>query len=232
MFMSTISSAWSKVVQSINDMSSERLCMPLTKSSAAWKPAMSLIHQPASLKKMRKGDAAWATWKVILGWTIGTLAMKIEPAAHHIQRLFELLDSVAPHHKRVSFTTWEKIMGELRSMVRAIPGGKGLFSILQEVLTNKCDGNNRIRLTIPVHAVPRDFRWLASDLEWLTTRITEVIPTRQPATLGAHDVAALGMGGVQFIPLPDGSIQPLLWRPPSHLTSLTRWLPLPTPRAP
>jgi hypothetical protein len=106
------------------------------------------------------------------------------------------------------------MLGELRSMVLAIPGRRGIFSVLQEVLRQKCDGGNRLRLTQAVHGVLSDFHWLASDLEWRPTHIAELIPTRQPATIGAQDTAGSGMGGVHFVPLPDGTIQPLLWRSP------------------
>jgi hypothetical protein len=105
-------------------------------------------------------------------------------------------------------------MGELRSVVMAIPGDNGLFSILREVLTHKCDDNSRVRLTNPVHAVLGVFRWLASYLEWWSTQIVEVVPSRQPVPLGALDVATSDMGGVQFVPLPDGTIKPLIWWPP------------------
>jgi hypothetical protein len=39
-------------------------------------------QEPASVKKMKKGDTTWATRKVILGWTIGTLAMTVELPPH------------------------------------------------------------------------------------------------------------------------------------------------------
>jgi hypothetical protein len=87
-------------------------------------------REPASLKKIRKGDATCATWKAILGWTVDTLAMNIELPPHRLERLFELLHSVPPIQKRVSTNKWHKTLGELRSMVVAIPGGRGLFSIL------------------------------------------------------------------------------------------------------
>jgi hypothetical protein len=43
------------------------------------------------------------------------------------------------------------------------------------------------------------------------TRIAELIPVRHSATLGAQDASGLGMGGVHFVPLPNGDVQPLLW---------------------
>jgi hypothetical protein len=68
-----------------------------------------------------------------------------------------------------------------------------------------------VRLTPVVHSL-QDFRWLATDLGRRPTRIAELIPARLPATLGAQDASGIGMGGVHSVPLPDGNIQPLLWR--------------------
>jgi hypothetical protein len=97
-------------------------------------------------------------------------------------------------------------------MVLAIPGGRGLFSVLQEVLKKQCDNGTRVRLTPIVHSVLQDFRWLATDMVWRPTRIAELIPSRLPATLGTQYASGIGMGGVHFVPLPNGRVQPLLWR--------------------
>jgi hypothetical protein len=48
-------------------------------------------QEPASIKKMLKGDATWATRKDILGWTVDTLQMTIElppPSRHSAFRHF------------------------------------------------------------------------------------------------------------------------------------------------
>jgi hypothetical protein len=105
-------------------------------------------------------------------------------------------------------------VGELRSMVLAIPRDRGFFSVLQEVLKHWCDNGHRVRLTAGVHSVLHDFRWLASDPSWRHTRISELVPALLPATLGAQDAAGSGMGGFQFVHLPSGAIQHLLWRAP------------------
>jgi hypothetical protein len=143
--------------------------------------------------------------------------MTVDLPPHGIERLFDLLDLVAPKQKRVSLTNWQKLIGELRSMVLGIPGGQGLFSILEEVLAHRCDSDIRLRLSHVVHDVLKDFHWLASDLAWRPTRISELIPTRQPATLGAQDAVGPGMGGVHFNPVSDVTITLLLWRSPFHL---------------
>jgi hypothetical protein len=89
-------------------------------------------------------------------------------------------------------------------MVLAIPGGRGLFSVLQEVLKHRCDNGMRLRLTSGVHSVLQNFRGLASDLAWRPMCIAELVPASLPATLGAQDAAGSGMGGVHFVPLPSG----------------------------
>jgi hypothetical protein len=96
--------------------------------------------------------------------------------------------------------------------VLVIPCGRGLFSVLQEVLKRRCDKGTRIRLTHIFHSVLQDFHWLATDMARWPTWIAEMIPARNPATLGGQDASGFGMGGVHFVPLPNGKVQPLLWR--------------------
>jgi hypothetical protein len=81
--------------------------------------------EPASIKKMLKGDATWATCKVVLGWMINTIAITIQLPAHRIFCLFKILDSIAPTSRWTTVNKWKKLLGELCSMVLAIPGIKG-----------------------------------------------------------------------------------------------------------
>jgi hypothetical protein len=171
-------------------------------------------QEPASVKNMRKGDATWTTRKVILGWIIDTVSLTIELPAHRIARLFELLDSVPDHERRVSTKKLQQLVGELRSMVLIVPGGRGLFSVLQQVLKVHTEDGTRVRLSMEVHAILPDFRSLARDLQNRPTRIAELIPADTSATIGAQDAVGTGMGGVHFVSLPDGTIAPLLWRSP------------------
>jgi hypothetical protein len=87
-------------------------------------------QESAPVKKILKGDATWATRKVILGWTIDTITMTIQLLAHQVLRLFEILDLIAPTKRRTVVNTWQTLLGALHSMVLAITGGKGLFSVL------------------------------------------------------------------------------------------------------
>jgi hypothetical protein len=96
-------------------------------------------QDPASIKKMLNGDATWAIHKVVLRWMIDTIDMTIQLPVHRIIRLFEILDLIAPTQCRTTVSKWQNLLGELRSTVLAIPGEKGLFSVLQSMLKNKCD---------------------------------------------------------------------------------------------
>jgi len=81
-------------------------------------------QEPISTKKLSKGDGCWATRKVILGWLIDTVRQTIVLPPHRIERLMEILSLVPPQQKRISLLKWQKLLGELRSMLLGIPGAK------------------------------------------------------------------------------------------------------------
>ena len=152
--------------------------------------------EPASVKKLQQGDAAWGTRKLILGWIIDTLAMTLELPHHRKLRLHTILDEIPRSQKRISVKKWQQVLGELRSMSIALPGSRGLFSLMQEALRHQAD--SRLRLTKEVHAALDDFRWLAKDLTTRPTRLYEIVPQPDPELLGAQDASGIGMGGVWF----------------------------------
>jgi hypothetical protein len=158
-------------------------------------------QEPASRKKLEKGDGYMATQKVYLGWLIDTVAMVIRLTPRRLARLHEILDSLPRSRKRVSIKTWHKVMGELRSMVLALPGGKGLFSALQFRFK---EGKKRVRLTRLVHDFLDDFRWIVSNLTARPTRIYEIVPSA-PNVIGTTDAAGVGMGGIFFVPTDDAT---------------------------
>jgi hypothetical protein len=122
--------------------------------------------EPISIKKLHKGDASWSTRKSILGWLVDTTKRTIELPPHRIERLHEILASVPQHQHRTSRRKWQQLLGELGSMVLAIPGGRGLFSQLQSVLLHspQAKPSDRLCLSQPVHDQLDDIRWLAENL--------------------------------------------------------------------
>jgi hypothetical protein len=174
----------------------------------------SFRQEPASIKKLLKGDGTWSTRKIILGWLIDTVEGSLRLPPHRIARLHEILDSISPSQRFVAVRHWQKVLGELRSMSIAIPGAQGLFSVLQEAFRHLEKNRPRLRLTSVVHDFLADLKLLASDVASRPTMIDEIIPSRIPDVVSACDAAGVGMGGVHFVPLDSGDVIPLVWRAP------------------
>jgi hypothetical protein len=119
--------------------------------------------------------------------------------------------------RRVATKQWYQLLGELRSMTPAIPGGMGVFSHLQESL--RLNDNSRVKLTQAVDDQLADFECLTRSLSERPTRIAEIVPT-EPTHVGACDAARPGMGGVWVPPLqsssslPSETTPPTVWREP------------------
>jgi hypothetical protein len=169
-------------------------------------PSSTVHKEPISVKKLLQGDGCWATSKIILGWLLNADRQTLELPTHRFERLCVIFAELRGA-KRVSVKTWHKLLGELRSMVLAIPGGRGLFSVLQTGF--KHSDRHRIRIDCHLRAQLDDFEALVHDLHSRPTRLAEIVPDI-PSGIGACDAAAAGMGGVWFIP----GAPPLLWRAP------------------
>jgi hypothetical protein len=113
--------------------------------------------------------------------------------------------------RRVSLKKWYKVLGELSSMTLAIPGGRGLFSLLQSGLKHR--DRYRIGITPAIRAQLDDFEYLARDLGSRPTSLSEIVPG-MPAALGASDAAKSGMGGVWFPATTNSNLRLILWRSP------------------
>ena len=77
-------------------------------------------------------------------------------------------------------------------MIQAIPGGRGLFSLLQYGLKHK--DRHRIRIDKHMRAHLTDFEALAADLHDRPTHLAELVP-EEPTALGSHDASGQGYGG-------------------------------------
>ena len=109
-------------------------------------------QEPASIKKLLKGDGCWElrwdTRKIILGLLIDTIQGTIELPPHRIIRLNALLDSIAPDQRVIAVKQWHQILGELRSVYIAIQRPRGLFSVLQEALRHREKDRPWIRIRV------------------------------------------------------------------------------------
>jgi hypothetical protein len=169
-------------------------------------------QEPISVKKLLKGDGSWQSRKTILGWIIDSIQHTLELPHRRMLRLVGILDELPRSKSRIATKRWHQILGELRSMVLAVPGLRGLFSLLQEALRHET--HKRIRITTHMHDFLDDMRWIVQDLHNRPTRLRELVDT-PVAAIGASDAAAPGMGGVIFAQdRSTGKLSPLLWRAP------------------
>ena len=89
-------------------------------------------------------------------------------------------------------------------MVLAIPGGKGLFSILQTGFT--FTEHHRVKLDTHMHDQLDDFELLTLDLGLHPTHLAKLVADAI-AAIGAVDTLGLGIGGVWF----TVNHHPLVW---------------------
>ena len=106
-------------------------------------------EEPISFKKLRKGDAAWSTQKVVLGWAIDTVNQFLTLPDDRKNNLLALIKTIPPSASRCSRRRWHKLLDTLRSTVLAIAGAAGMFTRLQHAL--KTSKGRQIKLYTPVH---------------------------------------------------------------------------------
>ena len=166
-------------------------------------------RDPISISKLDKGDAKWSTRKCLLGWIIDTIRETIELPEHRRLRLLDILSNLLSL-RRVSLKAWQQSLGEIRSMILALPGGQGFFSSLYTGLApSTSTTDSRVKLTRPILDSLLDLQYLATDLAARPTRIGEVVDSL-PVAYSAADASGLGMGGVWLST--DPSFNPIIWR--------------------
>jgi hypothetical protein len=107
---------------------------------------------------------------------------------------------------------WRTLLGELRSMVIAIPGGTGLFSALQHALYAQ-PSRTSVPLNPPLVRCLDEWQLLADSLAHRPTSLYEVVPM-PPHFVGACDASRAGMGGVWFPTSLAATTKPIVWRAP------------------
>jgi hypothetical protein len=152
----------------------------------------------------------------MLGWIIDTVAETVELPDHRTKRFSSLLNELLAL-RRISIKRWKKVLGELRSMVLAIPGGRCLFSTLYVALGDP-SSDSRIKINRPIRDALLDLQSLAQDLSGRHTRIGELVDTL-PVAYSTADACGTGMGCMWLSP--DPNFTPLLWQADSELELAT-----------
>jgi hypothetical protein len=144
---------------------------------------------------------------IVLSWLLDMVTMSIHLLTHHLARLFKILDTIGPTHHPTTINKWQKVIGEIHSMVLIIPDGTGLFSVFQNILHQKSNHGTKVRPPTTMHEVLANFLWPATDLAQRSNHILEVVPSLLPHALGTQDAKTSGMGSVHVIPLVDVTIE-------------------------
>ena len=98
-----------------------------------------------------------------------------------------------PPRKHLSRRKLHQLLGKFRSMSPALPGTRGLFSVLQAVLSR--GDATRGWLNQQVFDTAADFEVLVNSLATRPRRLHELVPT-PPSHVDACDACQRGMGGV------------------------------------
>jgi hypothetical protein len=143
----------------------------------------------------------------MLSWIIDTVAETVELPDHRTKRFSSLLNELLAL-RCISIKRWKKVLGELRSMVLAIPGGRCLFSTLYVALGDP-SSDSRIKINRPIRDALLDLQSLAQDLSGRHTCIGELVDTL-PVAYSTADACGTGMGCTWLSP--DPNFTPLLWQ--------------------
>ena len=78
------------------------------------------------VKKILAGEGDWGCVKELLGWIIDTKAGAVALPERNLQELRDLLE-ISIYHQRMGQKDLEHLIGKLRSMHLAVPGGGGTY---------------------------------------------------------------------------------------------------------
>jgi hypothetical protein len=161
-----------------------------------------------SQSKVTKGDATFSTHKRLLGWDIDTHRMTIHLPPHRADRLRHLLTNTL-NSAYTTMRKWQRLLGELHSMVPALHSAKYLLSILHRLLTNKPGRRHRIT-SLTRHAL-QDWVTLLNNISRHPVPIMHLIP-HAPHFYAATDASKDGMGGFSFPTILSNNAPPVAWR--------------------
>jgi hypothetical protein len=133
--------------------------------------------EPISINKLEKGEAAFHDQKRFLGWDFKGSTRQLLVAPHRrekaLQHLDELLAKQTSNRK-----DWERLLGELRSLVPGIAGSKGQLSVMQEGISK---GKNRVKVRGQIRHQLRTMRSLVASTS-RPSSMYEPVPGPPPYT--------------------------------------------------
>ena len=166
-------------------------------------PAKEDEYDPNSLKKLKKGDGAWAFEKELLGFDFDGADRTIIVGAEKRKALEDTLKSWirlarrrgTKSAARIKFVEFRKVICQLRHAARSIPSGRGLLSTASTLASQEGSQWVFIRVGTTLFQELNGWRALLNTAMAEPTKCTELI-TGHPDIIGIVDAATEGVGGV------------------------------------
>ena len=175
--------------------------------------------EPVSIKKLLQGEGLWEVRKELLGWVFDGATRCIELATKKQEAILKELKNVLRMKRGVPFKRIEKLVGKLRHAAIGIPGGKGLFGPINQMMQFR-PRYVRWKTWRAARQAFDDWRQLIRAAAKEPTHTKELVPD-EADYVGALDASGEGAGGV-WIP-GKTELAPIVWRfewPPEVVTRL------------
>jgi hypothetical protein len=163
-------------------------------------PAQEAEEDSISLKKLRKGDGAFALQKDVLGFVFsgdkGKKTMQLEEPKREflLAVLKKWLRAASTTHAGIVFTEFESIMAKVRHAFTAIPSGRGLFTPFNNLLPLQPAIVYLHRNKALTEAIS-DCRTLLRESTKTPTCCSELV-MGEPDFIGVKDASIHGVGGI------------------------------------
>ena len=180
-------------------------------------PAEMKEDDPNSLKKLEKGDGAWALEKGLLGFDFDgdgrTMILDEEKREHIMTTLKEWLRLARSRGTssaaRIPFVDFRRVIHQLRHASISLPAGKGLLSESSKLASMEGQRYIFIRVNSLVYQELEGWRTFLKEALVEPTKCSQLI-TRHPDIIGIVDAAKEGVGGV--VVGENEAIQPTVFR--------------------
>ena len=143
---------------------------------------------PISEKKLNQGDGTWATTKEILGWIINGEDNTIQLPTKKSQEICTLIKQMITQ-KRSSLNKYQKLAGKLQHASYGLPGGKGLFSPIQQAMAKN---PSFINITKDLITVLTDWKRIIKHMAKNPSSVLQLV-TSYPDYIGYSDSCKQGV---------------------------------------
>ena len=148
-------------------------------------------EDPISQKKLDQGEGTWRFSKEILGWLVDGANFTIQLMPDKCKKLVQLIRDVTKC-RQVPLSIFQELAGKLQHASFAIPGGKGLFSIIHRAMAGL---KPFIKITPDIKQTLNDWTTVVRHLASCPTPV-RLLVSDFPNYIQYTDACKLGAGGV------------------------------------